>query len=162
MVMTQSHLNAQVSQSFTEPKLLKIGDIAEMTGLTLRTLRYYEEMCLIEPEQRSKGNFRLYHPRVLTKLGFINSLKKLGLPLNEIKDLLGAPDAHLTDREVVVRTRQALTVKKQKIEENLAELSQMKTEVETALLILEDCILCKSEKDHPCDPGCDHKASHLE
>lgn len=41
-------------------RLLQIGEVAEAIGLSLRTVRYYEQMGLISPERRSQGGFRLY------------------------------------------------------------------------------------------------------
>jgi DNA-binding transcriptional MerR regulator len=144
-----------------DQQLLKIGDIAEMTGLTLRTLRYYEEMQLIVPDARSKGNFRLYSNKVLNKLRFIDSLKRLDLTLTEIRELLPA-DGHLTDEDIIKRTRKALEIKQKKIEDRLAELTAMKSDVAFSLTILEDCVRCQAQNPHPCETNCDHKASHIE
>ncbi len=142
-------------------QLLKIGDIAQKTEVTMRTLRYYEELRLIEPDHRSKGNFRLYHPNVIHRILFIHSLKKLDLTLEEIRDILGPADTLMTDKAIVDRTRQALQFKKEKITAKLAEITAMGHEVDFTLKILEGCQVCKEEQDNPCDPGCENKHAHL-
>ena len=47
--------------------LLTIGALAQLCGVTVRTLRYYEEMDLITPIKRTQGRYRLYHPRSLKR-----------------------------------------------------------------------------------------------
>jgi DNA-binding transcriptional MerR regulator len=145
----------------TEPKLLKIGDVAKKTGITLRTLRYYEELSLIEPDNRSKGNFRLYHPNIIQRVQFINSLKKLDFSLEEIRDIVGPAHTLETDRDIIDRTRKALLVKKEKITAKLIEMADMNREVDISLRILDDCMACKQDKNTPCDPDCENKHAHL-
>ncbi|MGI8480002.1 MAG: MerR family DNA-binding transcriptional regulator [Gaiellaceae bacterium] len=48
--------------------LLKIGEVADRVGLSLRTIRYYEEVGLLEPTGRSPGGFRLYSEDQVTRL----------------------------------------------------------------------------------------------
>jgi DNA-binding transcriptional MerR regulator len=152
-------MNSKVS---AEKKLLKIGDVAQKTGITLRTLRYYEELQLIEPEVRSKGNYRLYNHAVIQRVQFINSLKKLDFTLEQIREILGTADSCKTDRDIVERTRQALLVKKEKITAKLIEMADMNREVDLSLRILEECMACKQEKDEQCDPLCENKPIHIQ
>lgn len=149
-------------QSVLEPKLLKIGDVAKQTGITLRTLRYYEELELIEPIERTKGNFRLYDHQVIQRVQFINSLKKLDFSLEEIRDILGPANSIKTDRDTVDRTRQALLLKKEKITAKLNEMIDMSRQVDISLGILDACVSCKQDhQDLPCDPHCENKQIHL-
>ncbi len=146
----------------SESKLLRIGDVARETGITLRTLRYYEELNLIEPDNRTKGNFRLYGPSVIQRVQFINSLKKLDFSLEEISDILGPANTIKNDRDVIERTRRALQVKKEKITAKLLEMAEMNREVDLSLRILDECTACKQENDHPCDPECGYKHVHID
>ncbi len=145
----------------TEPQLLKIGDVAKQTGITLRTLRYYEELSLIEPDNRTKGNFRLYHPSVIRRVQFINSLKKLDFSLEEIREIIGTSDTLQSDKDVIERTRQALLIKKEKITQKLIEMADMNREVDISLRILDECAVCKQHKDEQCDPLCENKSIHI-
>ena len=64
-----------------------IKQICERTGLSPRTVRYYEEIGLLSDVRRSEGGRRVYGPDTLERLGFITRLKALGLSLAEIGDL---------------------------------------------------------------------------
>ena len=69
--------------------LLRIGDVAELTGLTQRTIRYYEEVGLLTPPSRTEGDFRLYSKRDVTRLSEIVRLKNLlGFSLGEIRKIV--------------------------------------------------------------------------
>lgn len=71
---------------------MQIGDVAERTGLSLRTIRYYEEAGLVTPSQRTTGGFRLYTENDIERLELIKQMKPLGFSLEEMRDLL-----HLLD-----------------------------------------------------------------
>src|SRR5450759_1064971 len=70
-----------------------IGEVAERTGLTQRTLRYYEEIGLLSPAPRLEGGFRLYSEADVHRLHRILDLKRLlGFSLLEIKDMVEAEE----------------------------------------------------------------------
>ncbi|MBI2764403.1 MAG: MerR family transcriptional regulator [Chloroflexi bacterium] len=72
---------------------LQIGDAAERTELTQRTLRYYEEKGLLKPPTRMDGGFRLYSAEDIERIGRIKQLKDLlGFSLADIKEMLEAED----------------------------------------------------------------------
>jgi len=70
--------------------LLRIGDVAEEVGLSLRTVRYYEEVGLLPAPARTEGGFRLYGDEHLEQLRLIKQMKPLGLLIEEMRALLGA------------------------------------------------------------------------
>lgn len=71
---------------------LHIGDVAERVGLSLRTVRYYEEQGLIEPAGRTVGGFRLYTDAQVDRLLLIKQMKPLGYTVQQMCDLLRAED----------------------------------------------------------------------
>ncbi|TDQ53128.1 MerR family transcriptional regulator [Actinorugispora endophytica] len=71
---------------------MQIGEVAERTGLSLRTIRYYGEVALVEPSARSRGGFRLYTESDVERLLLIKRMKPLEFSLEETRDLLGALD----------------------------------------------------------------------
>ncbi|MBE9064710.1 MerR family transcriptional regulator [cf. Phormidesmis sp. LEGE 11477] len=75
--------------------LLKIGDLAKQTGLSVRTLHYYDEIELLVPSDRSDVGHRLYSDRDIVRLQQILSLRQLGLSLTEIRKCLESPDYSL-------------------------------------------------------------------
>ena len=68
--------------------LLQIGQVAERTGLSLRTIRFYEENGLVPPTGRTGGGFRLYGEDAVARLEVIKRMKPLGFSLEEMRELL--------------------------------------------------------------------------
>lgn len=82
------------------PPLLRIREVAAATGLTPRSIRYYEEMGLLRPAARSQGDYRLYDASDLERLRFIRDLRDdAGFSLAEISLLLEDEEARIRDRE---------------------------------------------------------------
>jgi DNA-binding transcriptional MerR regulator len=75
----------------TEPTM-QIGEVAERIGLSLRTIRYYEEVGLVTPSARTQGGFRLYTEHDAVRLQVVKDMKPLGFSLDEMRDLLGVLD----------------------------------------------------------------------
>lgn len=71
---------------------MQIGEVAERTGLSLRTIRYYEEVGLVVPSARSQGGFRLYTEPDIERLDLVKRMKPLGFQLEEMRDLLAVLD----------------------------------------------------------------------
>lgn len=80
----------------SHPGLHQIGEVSGRVGLSLRTIRYYEEMGLIHPAQRTDGGFRLYSEDDIDRLALIKHIKPLGLSVQAMSELLEARDT-LTD-----------------------------------------------------------------
>lgn len=74
------------------PQTMHIGAVAERTGLSLRTLRHYDEVGLLPPSGRSEGGFRLYTESDVERLLLIRRMKPLGFSLEEMADLLAVAD----------------------------------------------------------------------
>ena len=66
---------------------LQIGELAERTGLSLRTIRHYDEVGLL-PASRTEGGFRVYTEHDVQRLGHIRQMKPLGFTLEEMAELL--------------------------------------------------------------------------
>jgi MerR family transcriptional regulator, repressor of the yfmOP operon len=83
-----SHLDTPTPDA-TEPRLLRIQEVAAALGLTARTIRYYEELGLLTPAARSEGDYRLYDEDDVERLRFIKDLRDdAGFSLAEISQLL--------------------------------------------------------------------------
>ncbi|MCY4455850.1 MAG: MerR family transcriptional regulator [Chloroflexi bacterium] len=155
--MTSEVTDASLS---TEPEF-QIGEVAQRTGLTQRTLRFYEERGLVTPADRMEGGFRLYSEADIGRVELIKQLQGLlGFTLAEIKEMVEAeelraqiratfrPDRDLPERrerveQVIVAVRRQLEVVGPKIEqlvemrgelsERLDMLEQRLTEIDEAL-----------------------------
>ncbi len=95
----------------TTDRQMQIGEVAERTGLSLRTIRHYEEVGLVIPSARSKGGFRLYTETDVERLMVIRRMKPLGFSLEEMRDLLEITDrlgAGEEDEAELARVRERL------------------------------------------------------
>ena len=74
--------------------MIRIGEVAERTGVTTRTIRYYEEIGLLASPERRKGEHRLYDDADVQRLQELTRLRDLlNLSLDELKQLLDAEEA---------------------------------------------------------------------
>ncbi len=71
---------------------MQIGEVAERTELSIKTIRHYDEVCLVTPSERSAGGFRLYTEADVQRLLVIRRMKPLGFTLDEMRQLLGSLD----------------------------------------------------------------------
>ena len=72
---------------------LQIGEVAERTGVTQRTLRFYEEKGLLKPPARMDGGFRLYSEDDIRRIERIKRLRHaLGVSLDEIREMVEAEE----------------------------------------------------------------------
>ena len=70
----------------------QIGEVAKEVGLSLRTIRHYEEVNLVPPSGRTSGGFRLYTDDDIERLRLVKQMKPLEFSLEEMRDLLEARD----------------------------------------------------------------------
>lgn len=69
-----------------------VKEISELTGISIRALRYYDEIGLLVPTERSEAGYRLYDEKTLEKLNAILFLRELDVPLDTIKDVINSED----------------------------------------------------------------------
>lgn len=74
-------------------ELAQIGEVAEKLGVSPRTIKYYEEIGLVEPKERSPGGFRLYGQADIERLERILRLKGMGYSLAAIREIISVRDA---------------------------------------------------------------------
>jgi MerR family copper efflux transcriptional regulator len=85
---------------------MQIGQVAELTEVSIRTLRHWEEAGLVTPSARSAGGFRLYTEGDVERLRTIRRMKPLGFTLEEMKQLLTSLQV-LDDPDAAAGARQA-------------------------------------------------------
>ncbi|MBT2366130.1 MerR family transcriptional regulator [Streptomyces sp. ISL-10] len=69
-------------------KLMQIGEVSERTGLSLRTIRHYEDVGVVAPSERSLGGFRLYTEAEVRRLALVRRMRPLGFCLEDVRALL--------------------------------------------------------------------------
>ena len=70
----------------------RISQVSKLTGISIRTLQYYDEIGLLKPSKRTSSGYRLYNDEALQILQQILFFKELGFPLKEIYEILNNPD----------------------------------------------------------------------
>lgn len=106
-----------------EAQTLTIGKLAEMTGLSADTLRYYEKMKLIKADSRSRAGYRLYKPAAVSVIRFIKGAKALDFTLAEIKKLLALTSSdQATCTQIIDKTEAKIT----EAEAKIIELKEIK------------------------------------
>lgn len=86
-------------------KLLTIRQVADITGLSVHTLRYYENIGLLSSIHRNKNGYRCYSKVDIIWIEFLNRLKATGMPINkmlEIAELRWRGDSTLTERRILL------------------------------------------------------------
>jgi len=118
-------------QTIATAALLKIGEVAAESGLSVKTIRYYEETGLLLPTvERSESGYRLFQPQVLNRLAFIRRSQSLGLTLQEIQQILAVHDhGQLPCGEM----RQHLQLKVEAIEQQIQALETLRAELKGIL-----------------------------
>ena len=112
--------------------LIQIGEVAERTGVTQRTLRFYEEKGLLKPPSRLEGGFRLYSDEDVERVERIKSMQSLlGLSLADIKEMVEAEEVKLQlratyRRDADVSERQAKIRKAMEVTEHQAAIIDQK------------------------------------
>ncbi|MCT2587171.1 MerR family transcriptional regulator [Actinophytocola gossypii] len=115
---------------------MRIGEVAERTGLSLRTIRYYEEVGLVVPSARSQGGFRLYAEPDIDRLDLVKRMKPLGFHLEEMRDLLDVLDPATPGAEPSNEQRAQLHRYCETAEQRCAELrAKLETAEEFAAML---------------------------
>jgi DNA-binding transcriptional MerR regulator len=110
-------------------KYYQIGELANLLGLSSRTIRYYEEIGLLNSIKRVEGGKRIYTDEDFQRLKFITRLKYLGLTLSEMLELEDIYQIHRTNRKVLPRLLELLDNHATKIDERIHSLIKLKTEI---------------------------------
>ena len=112
-------------------KYYKIGQLANLAALSPRTIRYYEEIGLLNSIKRLEGGKRVYTDQDYQRLRFIKRLKHLGLSLAEMHELEDIYQIHRTNKKVLPRLLELLENHVDKIEERIRNLEKLKSEILT-------------------------------
>ena len=96
------------TENMTDLNHFKIGKLADLAGMSSRTIRYYEEIGLLAPTRRIEGGKRIYTDSDFQRLKFIKRLKDLGLTLTEMCELQCIYQIHGTNRKMLHRLLELL------------------------------------------------------
>ena len=100
-----------------------VKEVSELTGISVRTLHYYDEIGLFKPTEVTEAGYRLYDDKAIERLGQILVFRELELPLADIKLIMDNPD--LDRNRVLAKQREMLCLKKQRLERIIANIDNM-------------------------------------
>jgi MerR family copper efflux transcriptional regulator len=109
--------------------VLSIGDICERTGLSPRTVRYYEEVGLLPDVRRREGGRRVYASDEEERLRFITRLKTLGLSLSEIKELNAVHALAGSTGAMLERLEELLDAHQDELDHRIEELGSLRDQI---------------------------------
>ncbi len=110
-------------------KYYQIGELATLVEMSPRTIRYYEEIGLLNSVKRIEGGKRVYTDKDYQRLKFITRLKHLGLALSEMHELEDIYQIHRTNRKVLIRLLELLDNHVGKIDERISNLNRLKEDI---------------------------------
>ena len=105
---------------------MRIGELAQVSGTTRKTLRFYEEAGLLPAPERTSAGYRDYRPDVLQRLDFIRRSQGPGLTLAQIRDVLQVRDAGTAPCHHV---QQLLTSRVKDLDRQIADLQALRATV---------------------------------
>jgi len=131
-----------------------IKELSQLTGISIRTLRYYDEIGLLKPSSLTEAGYRLYDDKALERLQEILFFKELELPLGEIKAILDNPGYDrqqilLTQKEILTRKRNRLNSILELIEDVMEGVNTMSFEAftkEDVRKMVEHTLQCMSKE----------------
>jgi len=109
--------------------VLSIGDICTKTGLSARTVRYYEEVGLLPGVRRRESGRRVYGTDEEERLRFITRLKTLGLSLAEIKELNAVHGLGGSTEAMLERLEELLDTHQDELDHRISELGSLRDQI---------------------------------
>ena len=100
-----------------------VKEVSELTGISVRTLHYYDEIGLFKPTEVTEAGYRLYDDKAIDRLGQILVFKELDLPLSDIKDIMDNPN--LDSSSVLTKQREMLCLKRDRLDRIIANIDGM-------------------------------------
>ena len=130
--------------------MYSIGELSRRTGVKVPTIRYYEQMRLMEAPERSDGNQRRYGKPEMERLAFIRHARDLGLAIDSIRELIelnGHPDMPCADADRIAKEQLA------SVRERIARLQRLEKELERIATCctgetVGDCYVIRALSDH--------------
>ena len=100
-----------------------VKEISDLTGISVRTLHYYDEIGLLKPTDKSEAGYRLYDDKALETLQQILFFREFDIPLKEIKAVMENPA--LEKKQILLMQREMLVAKKERIERLIASIDNI-------------------------------------
>jgi len=129
---------------------LKIGALARLSGLSERTLRYYEELGIITPA-RTDGRTRLYSKKDIEVAKVANNLRELDIPLETIQAIASKRRKFKTGEQSSLAMAELLETLSSDLNERASKIISLQSDLITTMRLLRSCRNCKNK---PSPTGC--------
>ena len=132
-------------------KLYRVGMLAKKLGKTTRTLRFYEQLGLLIPQERSKSGYRLYGEEALVQVQWIEQLQDMGFSLGDIKAFLEGLDQAQNRPTKMNQIRSFYGERLRETQKKIQNLLALERQLEYSLLALDPCPRCDTNaEEHQC------------
>lgn len=105
---------------------MRIGELADATGVPAKTIRFYEDEGLMPRARRARNGYRVYDDEDLARLGFIRNARALDIPVADLRDVLAARDR---GEPPCIHVKGLLDEKVREIDERLRQLAELRAEL---------------------------------
>ncbi|MCI8995513.1 MAG: MerR family transcriptional regulator, partial [Lachnospiraceae bacterium] len=100
-----------------------VKEVSNLTGISVRTLHYYDEIGLLKPTGKSEAGYRLYDDKALETLQQVLFFREFDIPLKEIRAIMANPD--LDRNQILQMQRKMLAAKKERMERLIASIDDI-------------------------------------
>ena len=135
-------MTKRIPDSLPHCDVYRVGQLAKATGKTVRAIRFYEELGLLDPADRTKGGFRQYDSNALVRIHWIDRLQELGFSLKEIRDFLETIRGEETAPAAMEQLALSYTEKLAETRSSISRLRALEGELEDAIAYLKTCRSC--------------------
>ncbi|MFO0756772.1 MAG: MerR family transcriptional regulator [Byssovorax sp.] len=125
-----------------ERSLLQVGDLARVSGKTVRAIHHYEEVGLLRPHARSKGRYRLYDQSAVNRVRWIGKLHDLGLSLAQIEEIVRTWESAPSAPGAMAKIRGVYAQKLEETRAQIAHLATLERELSASIDYLDTCDTC--------------------
>lgn len=136
-------------------ELLQIGDVATLSGTTIRTVRYYLEQGFIQYSERTPGGFYLFDRNTPEQVRFVYELKELGISLKEIKALFNIRRDSSTGNEAYPLVREKLIAHRDQVARSVQTYTKLLNELDAAVKVVSQCDGCNQKPNRENCTACE-------
>lgn len=121
---------------------LQVGEIAKLSGKTVRAIHHYEELGLLQPHARSKGRYRLYDGGAVARVRWINKMHDLGMSLPQIQEVVRTWEGAASAPSAMAEVRGIYQKKLEETRAQIAHYKALERELAASIRYLDTCDSC--------------------
>ena len=141
----------------SNPKRLRVGELARAVGKSVRAIHLYEELGLLTPDSRTIGGFRQFGADTVDRINWITKLQAIGFSLTEIQGFVRDFESAQSGRSAAAQVREVFQTKLSEIRQQLAQFRIIENDLVEALGYLESCQGCAPSFSPGECRACDHE-----